>query len=381
VNSFEQFRDKKHVEDLVKKLHRVYPGGTMKIMEVCGTHTMAIARFGIRSILPEGLALISGPGCPVCVTPSSVIRQALELSQRVENTIVTFGDMMRVPTGNQTLEMRKAEGADIRIVYSVLDMIEMAKKDPDRNFVFISVGFETTTPGTALAVLEAEKQELENVFFLLANRRVIPALHALAAAPDIQIRGFLCPGHVSVIIGYGAYHDISERYSIPCVIAGFEPVDILMAIDDIVARIAQGAAGVGNAYGRVVTESGNSRALEIMDRIFEPVDAPWRGIGVIPQSGLTFRREYEHFDALRKFGIRHMAIREPAVKQPAVKQPANHDVSDDEPAGCRCGDVLKGVILPTECALFGNRCTPSTPVGPCMVSTEGSCAAYYKYGA
>jgi hydrogenase expression/formation protein HypD len=366
VSEFEQFRDRERVRDLVEKLHRVYPGGELKIMEVCGTHTMSIARFGLRGLMPAGLSLISGPGCPVCVTPGSVIANALALSETSQTAVVTFGDMMRVPASGSTLEMKKAEGADVRVVYSVLDMLDMAEQDPARSFVFISVGFETTTPGTALAVLEAERRNMKNVFFLLANRRVIPALHALAGSPDIRIRGFLCPGHVSVILGYGAYREIARTYALPCVVAGFEPVDILMGVTDIVVRIKNGSAGVGNAYGRVVTERGNRRALQVMDRVFAPVDAEWRGIGMIPESGLSFRDHYRRFDALNGF---------------KDTLPAAVPAGSSNPAGCRCGDVLKGVILPTGCALFGRSCTPSSPVGPCMVSTEGSCAAYYKYGA
>jgi hydrogenase expression/formation protein HypD len=373
VSSFAQFRDAQRVKELVRMLHRVYPGGTLKIMEVCGTHTMAIARFGLRDLMPGGLSLISGPGCPVCVTPSSVILSAIALTDLPGVVLVTFGDMMRVPAGvghdaAKTLEKRKAEGADIRVVYSVLDILEMAEREPDRRFVFISVGFETTTPGTALTILEAERRKLDNVFFLLSNRKVIPALHALASSQDIRIQGFLCPGHVSVIIGYDAYREIADRYTMPCVVAGFEPVDILMAVTDIVTRVANGSGGVGNSYGRAVTEKGNLRAQQVMDRVFKVVDGEWRGIGVIPLSGLGFRTAYERFDAFRTF----LSGSQSSFSQPVEAQ---------EPLGCRCGDVLKGIIIPTECALFGKRCTPTSPVGPCMVSSEGSCAAYYKYGA
>ncbi len=348
------------MDTLVKKLHRIYPGETVKLMEVCGTHTMAIAHYGLRGLMPEGLQLISGPGCPVCVTPTSIINAAISLSEIPDITILTFGDMMRVPGTEKTLELRRAEGADIRILYSSLDMLENAKKEQNKHFVFISVGFETTTPGIALSILQAEEMGLENVSFLVANRLVIPALHALCRAEDIQIDGFLCPGHVSVIIGWGAYREIAERYHVPCVVAGFEPADILRAVDELVERIVSNTPGVGNAYERVVTEGGNMKALEVMRKVFRPAPAEWRGIGVIPDSGLVLRTEYAHLDALKRFDV------------PLVTQ--------KEPAGCRCGDVLKGIIVPTECALFGKKCTPESPVGPCMVSSEGSCAAYYKYG-
>lgn len=370
MNNLAQFRNKNHVKILVKKLHSNYPGGTVKLMEVCGTHTMAIARYGLRGLMPDGLKLISGPGCPVCVTPASIINASIKLSELPGIVIITFGDMMRVqgtrvtgthvPWSEKTLEIRKAEGADVRIIYSVLDMLEMAREEKNKNFVFISIGFETTTPGIAISIIEAKKIGLKNVFFLTANRLIVPAMHALCRAADIQIHGFLCPGHVSVIIGYDAYREIADQYSIPCVVAGFEPVDILLAIDDIIDRISKKSAGVGNAYGRVVTERGNTQAMDIMHQVFKPVQAEWRGIGSIPNSGLDLRDEYTHFDALKKFNIK------------LVSQP--------EPKGCRCGDVLKGVIIPPECGLFSKTCTPETPVGPCMVSTEGSCAAYYKYG-
>jgi hydrogenase expression/formation protein HypD len=361
LRDFSQYRNPLHVNTLVKKLHRIYPGGTLKIMEVCGTHTMAIARYGLRSLMPQGLCLISGPGCPVCVTPTSIINAAISLSAVPNTAILTFGDMMRVPGTEGTLELCKAKGADVRVLYSSLDMLENAKKERKKHFVFISVGFETTTPGIALSILQAEKMGLENVSFLVANRLVIPALHALCSAEHIQIDGFLCPGHVSVIIGWGAYREIAERHNIPCVVAGFEPADILMAVDELIERIANKTSGVGNAYERVVTEEGNKKALEVMEMVFRPAAAEWRGIGVIPDSGLILRPEYAHFDALTRF------------KVPLVTQ--------KEPAGCRCGDVLKGIIVPPECALFGKICTPESPVGPCMVSSEGSCAAYYKYGA
>ncbi len=367
--NIEQFRNKEHVEVLVERLRRLYsswsiPGecetsGRLKLMEVCGTHTMAIARFGLRGLMPDGVRLISGPGCPVCVTPTSIINASLRLAERSGNVIATFGDMMRVPGTDNTLEILKAEGADVRILYSSLDMLEMASLESEKNFIFISVGFETTTPGIALTIIEAEKMGLKNVYFLVANRLVIPAMHALCKSEDIEIDGFICPGHVSVIIGYGAYREIADQYFIPCVVAGFEPVDILMAITDLIERVVKKTAGVGNAYGRVVSEKGNVIAMEVMNRVFKPVEAEWRGIGFIPQSGLALRDNFLHFDALRRFDI------------PLV--------SSTDPKGCRCGDVLKGIIIPPECGLFGKVCTPEKPVGPCMVSSEGSCAAYYKY--
>jgi len=355
-----KFRDTEYVRNLIDKLYSVYPGGKINIMEVCGTHTMAIGSYGLRSLVPEGLRLLSGPGCPVCVTPNSIINAAVELALIPDAVVTTFGDMMRVPGSEKTLEVCKAEGADVRVLYSPLDMIEMAESQPNKNFVFISVGFETTTPGIALTVLEAKKRNLKNVSFLCSNRLVIPALRILSEAEDINIDAFLCPGHVSVIIGYGAYEEISEKYKIPCVVAGFEPVDILMAIYEIVRQIANNESKVVNTYGRVVTREGNIEAQRVIEKVFVPADAEWRGIGVIPMSGLELREEFSEYDALKKFKIEL------------------RDAPD--PPGCRCGDVLKGVLLPPECPLFGKKCKPESPVGPCMVSSEGSCAAYYKYG-
>ncbi len=359
MKNFLQFKNKDHVKRLAEKIRTIYPGGRLKIMEVCGTHTMAIARYGLRALMPEGLRLISGPGCPVCVTPQAVIDAAISLSEIKDNAIVTFGDMMSVPGTEKSLELRRAEGADIRILYSVYDMLEMAEEE-EKNFIFISIGFETTTPGIALSILETKKRGLKNVYFLVANRLVIPAMDALMRSDEVQIDGFLCPGHVSVIIGSGAYRVIADGYSVPCVVAGFEPVDILLAIHEIVDRISKNIAGVGNAYNRAVTEKGNTQAMSILNRVFQPAMAEWRGIGVIPESGLSLRDEYSYLDALKRFQIELVSI--------------------PEPTGCRCGDILKGLIIPPECSLFGNRCSPQAPVGPCMVSSEGSCAAYYKYG-
>lgn len=360
VHKQEPFRNKNNVKAVTEKIKRLYPGGSRKLMEVCGTHTMAIARYGLRDLMPDGLKLISGPGCPVCVTPVSIINAAMAISEIPGNVIVTFGDMLRVPGSEKTLEVCKAEGADVRVLYSVFDMLEMAKKEKDKNFIFISVGFETTTPGIALSVLEAGNRELSNIFYLVANRLVIPAMDALCGSGETEIDGFICPGHVSVVIGYGAYRVIADKYGLPCVVAGFEPVDILLAISELVERVSNKTAGVANAYGRVVTEKGNVNAMEAMNRVFKPVTAEWRGIGSIPGSGLVLRKKFIRFDALKKFQIELSSV--------------------PDPPGCRCPEVLKGIMAPTECGLFGKRCRPESPVGPCMVSSEGSCAAYYKYG-
>jgi len=356
-----RYRNRERVQELAMRIRKDCLPGRLNIMEVCGTHTMAIARYGLRGLLPGGLRLVSGPGCPVCVTPTTIINASQKLSEIPGVVIATFGDMMRVPGTDKTLEERKAEGADVRVLYSVYDLLAMAEQLPEKDFVFISVGFETTTPGIALAVIETARRGLRNVFYLAANRLVIPALDALCSAEEISIQGFLCPGHVSVIIGSDAYLPIAEKFHVPCVVGGFEPVDILEAIHRIVVQVSGGEALVENAYPRAVSREGNRKAIEVIDRVFEPVDAEWRGIGTIPLSGLKLREKFKRFDALDRFEVELTAT--------------------PEPRGCRCGDVLKGLLLPPECPLFGKRCTPVTPVGPCMVSSEGSCAAYHKYGS
>ena len=353
-----EFRNKEYVGKLASKIRDIYPGGSMSIMEVCGTHTMAIARFGLRELLPEGLRLVSGPGCPVCVTPTSIISKALRLAEDPGNVVVSFGDMMRVPADGLSLEKLRGEGADVRVVYSPHDVIRIAEHT-EKNVIFISVGFETTTPGIALTLIEAEKKGLKNLYFLVANRFIIPAMRALCSADDIMIDGFLCPGHVSVVIGANAYNEIASDFGKPCVVSGFEPVDIMLAIYELVRLISEQKPEVLNMYERVVTGEGNRSALSVMDRVFKRVDAEWRGIGVIPQSGGALQGNFAAMDAELRFKI------EPGVTE--------------DPRGCRCGDVLKGIILPPKCPLFGKRCTPDNPVGPCMVSSEGSCAAYYKY--
>jgi hydrogenase expression/formation protein HypD len=332
----------------------------MTIMEVCGTHTMSIARFGIRSLLPDAVRLISGPGCPVCVTPNSFIDHAVALSRMDSTIICTFGDMMRVPGSSTSLEREKAQGADVRIVYSTLGALELAKSMPDRNVVFLGVGFETTAPTIAASIIEAEKDGISNYSVLSANKVVPPALSALMNGNN-RIDGFLLPGHVSAIIGSDAYRAVFERHPVACAVAGFEPLDILEAIHELVRQVASGDPRIHNSYRRAVDAGGNPKARQAMSEVFKACDAVWRGIGTIPASGLAIRERYSRHDASKRFS----ADIEPTV----------------EPAGCRCGEILCGTIAPPECALFGKGCTPSHPVGSCMVSGEGTCAAHYKYGA
>jgi hydrogenase expression/formation protein HypD len=331
----------------------------VRFMEVCGTHTMSISRNGIRSLLPETITLLSGPGCPVCVTSQGEIDRFIRLSRRKEVIVATFGDLLRVPSADATLETERAAGADIRMVYSTLDALEIAAGNPDREVVFLGIGFETTAPTIAAAVLDAQKKGIPNFSVLSAHKRVIPALEALLQHKQVEVHGFICPGHVSVIIGGDAYRPLAEMYHIPCVVAGFEPMDILQAFYMLVQQIESGDAEVEIAYRRGVTFEGNRKAREVMDRVFEPCDAVWRGIGPIPQSGYRFRDGFSAFDAEKKFALPLQEVQ--------------------EPDGCACGEILMGIKSPHQCGRFGKTCTPTHPVGPCMVSSEGTCAAYYKY--
>lgn len=331
----------------------------LRIMEVCGTHTVAISRAGIRTLLPDKLSLVSGPGCPVCVTDAADIDKMIAFSRLPRVMVATFGDMMRVPGSSSSLAAEKSQGADIRVVYSPFDAVNLASHNPRRTVVFLGVGFETTAPAVALAIEEAADLGLRNFCVYSAHKLVPPALEALCSDPQLGIQGFLFPGHVSTVLGRSAYLKLSQEYGVPAAIAGFEPVDILSAIDLLVEAITSGRGGVINAYRRAVREEGNPRAREAISRVFRTVDACWRGIGHVPLSGLAIREELGEYDAERRFRV---------------------DIPPSRtPAGCACGEVLKGKLLPMECPLFSTICAPDTPVGPCMVSSEGSCAAYYRY--
>ncbi|HEY5525232.1 MAG TPA: hydrogenase formation protein HypD [Clostridium sp.] len=354
----DEFRNNEYSKKLVEKLNNISKE-KMNIMEVCGTHTMAIFRYGIRDVLPPNINLISGPGCPVCVTPQSYIDTALTLSEEKDVIIATFGDMMKVPGKKGSLSKRKAEGADIRIVYSPMDCLEMASKNPSKKIVFLSVGFETTAPMTAVTAMEARKNKLSNLFFFTAHKIVPPAMEALVQDKELKIDGFLLPGHVSAIIGTKPYEFLSKDYNIPGVVTGFEPLDILQGLSTLVSLISKKDYRIENEYKRIVKTEGNSIAEEYLNKAFNIVDSSWRGLGRIPNSGLEFNSEYEAFDALKHFKI-------------------NYEEYDGSP-GCKCGEILKGKIKPTDCPLFKKLCTPENPVGSCMVSSEGTCAAYYRY--
>ena len=356
----DDFRDPALARAAVARIEAAWNGPSVRVMEVCGTHTMAIARNGIRSLVSPRITLISGPGCPVCVTPDGYIDAAISLGRRDGAVLATFGDMVKVPGTESSLEKERSQGADVRVVYSPLDAVAIAAAEPGREVVFLGVGFETTAPAIAGAILAARERGVAN-FSVLASVRTIPgAMAILAADPEIRIEGFLCPAHVSAIIGADAYRPIAESFGIPCVVAGFEPLDILLGLAMILDQKKAGRAAVENEYSRVVTASGNAKARTVIDRVFETSDAGWRGIGVLPGSGLAIRAEHAAFDAAARFGV-------------AVP-------AESAATACRCGDVLKGKVAPDACPLFGTACTPDAPVGPCMVSTEGTCAAHYKYG-
>lgn len=331
----------------------------VSIMEVCGTHTVAIHRAGLRGLLPARLRLVSGPGCPVCVTPQSYIDALIDLCRRPGVRVASYGDMIRVPGRETTLERTQAKGGRVTVVYGATEALELARQSPEEQIVFTGVGFETTTPATAVALKLAREQGVANFSVLAAHKLIIPAMQALLSGGDVQIDGFLCPGHVSVIIGADAYGPVAAEFGRPCVVAGFEPLQMLDGIERLLRQLAAGRAEVENAYAEVVRPEGNPAAWAMIEEVFEPADTPWRGVGVIPQSGLEIRPEFADFDAARRFGIEITA-------------------QEDE-HGCRCGDVIRGAIEPTDCPLFGSRCTPVTPWGPCMVSREGNCQAHYKY--
>ncbi len=342
------------IDDACKKLDR-----PVTIMEVCGTHTVSIFRSGIRSILPASLKLLSGPGCPVCVTDQGYIDTVLELAQRDDCVIATYGDMIRVPGREGSLETLTSN-ADVRVVLSSEDALQLAKDNPGKTVVFIAVGFETTAPATAVAVKEAADEGVENFCILSGHKLVIPAMRALLSGMNDRIDAFLCPGHVSVIIGSGAFGEIVADFGRPCVVGGFEPVQITEALAEICRQLASGQAQLKSIYGAVVTEKGNVAAQEIIAQVFKPVDGYWRGLGKIAASTLALRESYRRFDAFERFGL--------------------EDEPGEDNSGCRCGEVLCGLIEPTQCALFASQCTPQHPIGPCMVSSEGTCAAWFKYG-
>jgi len=354
----EEFRDKELAQKLLRKIEAYDFPATF--MEVCGTHTVSLFRFGIRGMLPPGIKIISGPGCPVCVTAQQDIERALALASLPNSLFLTFGDMMKVPAKTGSLERKRAEGADIRVVYSPLDALRIAKENPDKIAIFLAVGFETTAPGVAAAILRAKGEGIDNFKVFSLHKLIPPAMRAILEMGEIRISGFICPGHVSTIIGAEPYRFIPREYGIPCVIAGFEPLDILQSIYMLLVMLEKKEPDVRVQYSRAVSEEGNPKAREVMWQVFEKRDAVWRGLGFLPSTALGIREEYARYDAGE------------LLEGMDVPQ------AEEDPL-CACGEVIRGVKEPSDCPLFGEVCNPSHPIGPCMVSSEGTCAAHYKY--
>ncbi|MFP4481419.1 MAG: hydrogenase formation protein HypD [Thermovirgaceae bacterium] len=329
------------------------------IMEVCGTHTVSIFRNGLKSLFPEKLHLISGPGCPVCVTDQGEIDAAIAVAERENTIVVTYGDMLRVPGSSGSLLDARSRGQKVEVVTSAADALRIARENPDEDVVFLGIGFETTAPATASVILEAHAKKLGNFFVLCLHKRVPPALRLLAEAPDLSIDGFLLPGHVTVIIGLEPYRFLTEKFRKSCAVAGFEARDIMLGLVEILRQIRTGRPDIRSMYPRAVRPEGNETARKSIEKVFERSDSSWRGLGTIPESGYSLKEPYKTFDAASMLDI-------------TVN-------SAPPPEGCRCGDVLKGLISPRDCPLFATSCTPVHPVGPCMVSNEGSCSAYYTY--
>lgn len=343
------------IRSLAESCHRE----KVQFMEVCGTHTVAIFRYGIRDLIPSGIRLLSGPGCPVCVTPNSSIDQFIALCRISGVIAAVFGDMMRVPGSRSSLEMEKATGADVRVVYSSLDALKIAKVNPEKQVVFFSVGFETTAPTIAATLYAASQEGIKNFSVLPANKLIPPAIKAVLDTRDVALDGLICPGHVSTIIGSEAYRFVPAQYGIGAVVTGFQSSDILYTIYLLLRQIVEHKPRVETQYSRLVSSEGNTAALEIMYRVFELCDSSWRGLGFIPESGLKLRGEFSRFDVFNRFNV--------------------PQVESSEPEGCLCGEVLRGKKEPYDCALFGSACTPEVPVGACMVTTEGTCQAYYRF--
>jgi hydrogenase expression/formation protein HypD len=337
------------------------PGRQYKFMEVCGGHTHTIYKHGIEDYLPESITLVHGPGCPVCVIPMGRVDDAIHIAEQPDVIMASFGDMMRVPGGTRSFLDAKAAGGDIRMVYSPLDALKLARQNPDRRVVFMAIGFETTAPSTAMTVLRAARDELTNFSVFSNHVTIIPAIKAILDSPDLRLDGFLGPGHVSTVIGCTPYDFIAAQHGQPLVVAGFEPLDILQSIYQLMVQLSEGRSEVENQYSRVVPWAGNAKALQVLTEVFElRPHFEWRGLGFISHSALQVREQYAAFDAERLFELPGLRVADPKA--------------------CQCGEVLKGVLKPWECKVFGTACTPETPIGTCMVSPEGACAAYYNFG-
>ena len=363
----DEFRDPVRARNLLDDISRISArigrgrSRPLQIMEVCGGHTHSIFRYGIQDMLPDLIEFVHGPGCPVCVLPMGRVDDAVTLAERPEVIFTTFGDAMRVPGSRKSLLKAKADGADVRMVYSPLDALAIARKNPDRQVIFFALGFETTMPSTAMTVLEAHAEQIRNFSLFCNHITIIPTMTAILESPDLRLDGFLGPGHVSMVIGTGVYEFIARHYHKPITIAGFEPLDVLQSLWMVLRQIDEGRCEVENQYGRVVPAAGNAIALRAIAEVYEPREFfEWRGLGSIDHSGVRLRDKYALFDAEQKFAVPNVRIADPMA--------------------CQCGEVLKGLIKPRQCRVFGTACTPETPLGSLMVSTEGACAATYHYG-
>ena len=351
------FRDAALAKRVIEQIHRVAPPYLVKLCHVCGTHEWAISHYGLRTLLPESVDVIAGPGCPVCIVPAAEIDEAIKLALEKNVTIATFGDLVRVPASEMSLQEARARGGDVRVVYSVIDAVEMAEKEPDRDFAFFAVGFETTVPSTAV---EALKKPPRNLSFLVSHRLIPPAMELLLGVGDLNIDGFIAPGHVSAIIGMKPYEVFPHAYRMPTVVAGFEPLDVLFAVSMLLQQIKSKEAKLENEYNRVVAWEGNLKAQKLIAQVFDVVDGNWRGLGKIPASALALKKEYSEYDARSKYNVRV-------------------DQSRELSPGCLCHLVMIGKIKPPECSLFMKQCTPQTPKGACMVSMEGTCRIWAKH--
>jgi len=358
----DEYRDVGLVQKLMGKIHHVlqhYPK-ELVLMEVCGTHTMAIFRSGLQKLLPKNIRLLSGPGCPVCVTPNHYLDRAIAYARRDDVIITTFGDMMKVPGSSSSLEKEKTKDGDIRVVYSVIDALKIAKENPDKMIIFLGIGFETTAPTLAAAIKMAKEKNIQNFFVFSGHKLIPPAMEALVNAQELHVDGFICPGHVSTIIGSKPYEFIATEYNTPCIVTGFEPLDIVLAIFMLTQEIVEKRPSkVQIQYSRSVKEEGNLKALDLMEEVFEVKDSRWRGLGDIPESGLKIREEFSSFDSEVNIGVEVEETK--------------------ENKGCICGLILRGIKTPLDCKLFRKECNPENPIGACMVSSEGTCAAYFKY--
>ena len=355
----DEYRDPELGQKLIKRIHQ-HSTRPARLMEFCGGHTVSIFKHGIRQLLPDNIEMLSGPGCPVCVTANTDLDKAIALARLPDVIITSFGDMIRVPGSYSSLQQAKAEGCDVRVVYSVQDAVYIARDNSDKSVIFIGIGFETTAPTVAAAILQAEQEKVHNFYILSLHKLCPPIMKAILDMGEVRLDGIICPGHVSAVIGSYPYQFIPDNYNIACVVSGFEPLDILLCVDMLVDQIETEQHKVEIAYRRGVKPEGNQPALRLMKQVFEVSKADWRGIGIVPASGLSLKKEYRQFDAETNFAI------DPGPGR--------------EASGCLCGSILRGVSTPLDCQLFRNKCTPEQPVGPCMVSSEGSCATYYHYG-